>query len=285
MTPRTGDRAHTGPVGNSREHDDWDRAVTPEWVAGASAAWNWYPDDATVVETVELLLVRWPGYFRVPPGLIRVVHEASPEVALDTAGEHARGWGTDEMVVWVKLDAPDGLEEACLARGGRLDETVDVFALDLHDGPPDLDVPLDLVVRWQDDEATTRDALRVGMEAFEEGSVPDDAKVAALAAEASADLHSGRGGTALAYDGEHALAAGGLSIVDGVARIWGGGVVPGARGRGAYRAVLHARLGYAADRRIRLALVKGRVETSGPILRRAGFQVHGQERSYVVPLG
>ncbi len=29
-----------------------------------------------------------------------------------------------------------------------------------------------------------------------------------------------------------------------------------------------------------MALVKGRVQTSGPILRRAGFGVYGQERSY-----
>ena len=29
-----------------------------------------------------------------------------------------------------------------------------------------------------------------------------------------------------------------------------------------------------------LALVKGRVETSGPILRRAGFATYGQERCY-----
>jgi hypothetical protein len=29
-----------------------------------------------------------------------------------------------------------------------------------------------------------------------------------------------------------------------------------------------------------MALVKGRVETSAPVLRRAGFVEHGQERSY-----
>ena len=34
-----------------------------------------------------------------------------------------------------------------------------------------------------------------------------------------------------------------------------------------------------------MALVKGRVETSGPILRRAGFGVYGQERAYRMPLG
>jgi hypothetical protein len=34
-----------------------------------------------------------------------------------------------------------------------------------------------------------------------------------------------------------------------------------------------------------MALVKGRIETSGPVLRRAGFEVYGQERIYAVPLG
>jgi hypothetical protein len=69
-----------------------------------------------------------------------------------------------------------------------------------------------------------------------------------------------------------------------VARLWGGGVVPEARGRGAYRAVLAERLRYACEQGATLALVKGRVETSGPVLRRAGFAAHGQERSYVLTL-
>ena len=32
----------------------------------------------------------------------------------------------------------------------------------------------------------------------------------------------------------------------------------------------------------RLALVRGRVETSAPVLQRAGFQEYGQERSYLL---
>ncbi len=56
------------------------------------------------------------------------------------------------------------------------------------------------------------------------------------------------------------------------------------RGRGIYRALLAARLEYAVRHGATMALVKGRVETSGPILRRAGFAAHGQERSYRVPL-
>jgi hypothetical protein len=33
-----------------------------------------------------------------------------------------------------------------------------------------------------------------------------------------------------------------------------------------------------------MALVKGKVDTSGPILRRAGFASYGQEPLYAVPL-
>jgi GNAT superfamily N-acetyltransferase len=258
--------------------------MTPEAVASASAAWNWYPSDATVVDTDGFLLVRWPDYFRAPASLIRFDPTAAIEDTLDRAAEQVRGWGLEDLLVWVKLDAPDGLEAALQARGGTLDETVDVFALDLADGPPALDLPDDVEVRWQVDEATTRDAIQVGIEAFDEGSMPDDARVAELAAEAAADLAAGRAACALAYLDGRPVASGGLTLVDGVARLWGGGVAPSARGRGAYRAVLAARLDLAVEHGARMALVKGVVTTSGPILRRAGFEAFGQERSYVVRL-
>ena len=48
--------------------------------------------------------------------------------------------------------------------------------------------------------------------------------------------------------------------------------------------MLAARLDYAAAHDMTMALVKGRVQTSGPILRRAGFGVYGQERSYRLTL-
>lgn len=259
--------------------------VTPAEVAAASAAWNWFPDDAVTVDTDAYLLVRWPDYYLAAPTVIRFDSDAEVPATLDEAADHARGWGADALLVWVKLDAPADLEPELQRRGGVLDETVDVFALDLTSGAADLAVPGDLAVRWQVDEATTRDALEVGVAAFGEGSVPDDDRVRELAAQAADDFAAGRGASALAYLDDRPVAAGGLSMVDRVARLWGGGVVPDARGRGAYRAVLAARLAHAVAHGSTVALVKGRVETSGPILRRAGFEVFGQERSYVVALG
>ncbi|WP_139982028.1 GNAT family N-acetyltransferase [Nocardioides litoris] len=255
---------------------------TSEAVAAACAAWTWYPADATVVTTADLLLVRWPTYYEAPPTALTVDPAADVGPALDEALDQAREWGGEELLVWVRLDSPATLEDELRRRGGRLEETVDVLALDLDAPAPDLDVPGDVRVVWQTDVPTTRAVIEIGMAAFEEGSVPDDETLEALADEARADLAAGRGGSALALVDDRPVATGGLSLFDGVARLWGGGVFPGARGRGAYRAVLDARLRRARAEGATMALVKGRVDSSGPTLRRTGFTGFGQERSYVL---
>ena len=61
--------------------------------------------------------------------------------------------------------------------------------------------------------------------------------------------------------------------VDGAARLWGGVTLPRLRSRGAYRAVLAERLALAVAHGADIALVKGRIDTSAPILARAGFRV------------
>ena len=88
----------------------------------------------------------------------------------------------------------------------------------------------------------------------------------------------------VAYVDGRPVGTGGLTVADGVGRLWSGSVLEAHRGRGVYRALLAERLQYAVRQGATMALVKGRVDTSGPILRRAGFAAHGQERSYRVPL-
>ena len=56
------------------------------------------------------------------------------------------------------------------------------------------------------------------------------------------------------------------------------------RGRGAYRAVLDARLRTARAAGATLGLTHGVVDTSSPILRRIGFTRHGEERVLVLDL-
>jgi hypothetical protein len=48
--------------------------------------------------------------------------------------------------------------------------------------------------------------------------------------------------------------------------------------------VLDARLSYAVAHGATMALVKGKIDTSGPILRRAGFAAYGREPIYDIPL-
>jgi hypothetical protein len=77
---------------------------------------------------------------------------------------------------------------------------------------------------------------------------------------------------------------GGCTLRGEVAQLWGAVTLREYRRRGAYRAVLAERLRLARAHGATLALVKGRVETSGPILLRAGFTGYGEERCYWLPL-
>lgn len=260
--------------------------MTPDDVAAAAAAWVWFPDDATTYSTEELLLVRWPDWLGGPPTLLHLDARDEDDVdrLLAEAAGRAGGWECDRMDVRVPLGAPAALRETLEDLDAELVETVDVLALDLGTSVPDLAVPADLELRWQLDEATTRDHLRVGAEAFEDGGMPHDERVRELADETAAAHREGRGATAIAYLDGRPVGSGGVTLDGPVARLWGAGVVPDARGRGAYRTVLAARLQYAVAHDAELALVKGRVGTSAPVLRRAGFAAYGEERSYRLSL-
>jgi hypothetical protein len=258
--------------------------VPEDVVAAASRAWNWVPPNATKVETDEYLLLRMPEWFGIGLELMRL--DPGPErpagEVLDEVLERAREFGLPEVNCWVKLHNDPSLHDVFQQRGGVLDETLDVFALDLAGGAPDLEVPGALELRWATDPDTMRDNLRVGAEVFGDSMPPDDELLAEVE-RARQDANAGSGSVVAYLDGV-AVGCGGLSLVDGVARLWGGAVLEEARGRGAYRAVLDARLHRGVECGATMALVKGRVQTSGPILRRAGFEVYGQERSYRVPL-
>jgi len=254
--------------------------LSADEVRTAANAWLWFPPDAQVVDTDDFLLINWPGYFKKLPSLMRFTPAGKMEAAFNVATATARSWGFPSLTCWVKLDAPAGFEELLREHGVR-EETLDVFALDLAAGLPPAG-PGGFEIRWRSNLESSRDFEAVGIAAFSEGSIPDDLTLTRIGAEAQEDYLAGRGGHVLVYEEDRAVAAAGLTMAGTVARLWGGGVIPEARGRGAYRATVAARLRYAVDHGATMALVKGRIETSGPILRRLGFDVYGQESSYVV---
>jgi GNAT superfamily N-acetyltransferase len=256
-----------------------------EWrerVARASREWVWVPETAVRAETHDYLLVRFPDYFEHRLVLLDFRPGGDPGPVVDEVLARAREFEQPELVWWVKLGSPEGMDELVRSRGGVLDETLDVLALDLAPGAPDLGshpVPL----RWTTDEETLRHAYQVLKDVFG-GDVPPDRRLRVEIDQVRRDVERGRGGGVVAYLDDRPVGTGGLTVVDDVGRLWSGSVRASYRGRGVYRALLAERLEYAVRHGATMALVKGRVETSGPILRRAGFAGHGQERSYRVPL-
>ena len=251
-------------------------------VAAASRAWVWVPETAIRAETREYLLVRFPDYFEHPLALLDFRPQGDPAPLADEVLTRAREFEEPELLWWVRLGSPEATDELVRACGGVLEETLDVLALDLTRGAPELGSS-SVALRWTLDEPTLRDAYRVLKVVFG-GDIPPDQRLRIETDQVRRDVDAGRGGGVVAYVGGEPVGTGGLTVADGVARLWSGSVLEAHRGRGVYRALLAERLGYAARHGATMALVKGRVETSGPILRRAGFAAHGQERSYRVPL-
>ncbi len=272
------------------------RGVTPptrDRVLAASAAWVFVPAGAPRAEADEYLLVRHPDWTERPVQVART-HAGRPMAeVVDEVLERARPMvdpsvpASAEVAWWVRLDAPDGLEEALVARGARLDETVDVLAGTIADSEEHdctLDPADDVELRWSDDLAVFADAVHLAAEVFG-GTATDRSAIEATFPGEAAKVAGGGGGAVVAYLDGRPVGSGGLTVAGPDARLWGGVVLPEARGRGVYRAVLGARLRYAREAGADLAIVKGRVQTSGPILRRAGFAAFGQERSWLLPIG
>jgi len=258
--------------------------LTAESVAAASAAWVWVPDNATVAQTDEYTVLRMPDYFDYKLS-VNAFQPAGPlGEAVDRVLDRARSHGLPEVRWAVRLGGPAGLAAELEARGGRVELVLDVLACDLTGGRPPLPPSdADVTIRWATDFETARDGSVVQVTAFG-GTLPPDDRLEVNAGRDAATVPVGEGGMLVAYVAGAPAGAGGVTMADGVARLWGGSVVPALRGLGVYRAVLDARLAYAVTNGAVMALVKGKVDTSGPILRRAGFAVFGQEPHYTVPL-
>ena len=257
---------------------NWDA----EAVLAASNEWAWVPDGAPNVRTEEYLVVAYPDYFLTPTSA-RVFGSGRDAATLaDEIADAARGLGRNRL--WWRLSEftrPEGLESELTRRGATVVDRMDVLALPLADGVPDLPVPDDVEVRRVTDAATVRDAIVVGNDAFG-GDEPTDEQVAASLAEVERGLADDSGGRWVAYVSGRPAGTGGYTLAGEVCRLWGGGTHGSLRGRGAYRGVLDARLAAARAAGATLALTHGVVDTSSPILRRIGFTRYGEERTLVL---
>lgn len=249
----------------------------------ASADAVWEPDFAKVARTDDFTMVKYPAWFQFRTGVYRISSDKTPQELVDLVAAQARRWDSD--TVWFQgiSDAtrPSSLEAHLTKVGGEMVERVAILALDLTAPLPALDVPADAVSAQVLTAQQVADSDLVSDEAFEN----DEPNNEPLADRAAAWQTQVADGTGVAYvthlDGRPAGAGGSTYYTDsGIALLWGGSTARWARGRGAYRSNLAARLADAKARGLRIALVKGRVATSGPILRRAGFISYGEERAY-----
>lgn len=249
-----------------------------EEIARASAAWVWVPRDGEQ-ERTELQLVRYPARFG---GGVRASQVASARDAasvLDHAIARTRAWGEERLVFWTNAaDSPD-LEEELRRRGARHEDSTTVFARPIPGEP--VPVPDGIDVRVVRTLADVRDVDAINVPVWEQAPL-DAAGLEAERAEVAADAEARTGFRVVASIAGAPASTGGCTIADGFLRLWGAATLPELRGRGAYRGVLAERLLIGAEHGATTALVKGRVETSAPILARCGFAPCGEERSYVL---
>ena len=250
-------------------------------VTAANDAWaGTAPLGSEVVETPEYRMVRMPERFGSHL-MVQWVRSSRPaDAVLTDLAERAGEFGRPEAWVTVRLSAPDGLDEALLARGAELGDTYDVLAMPLPAEIKASDLP---ELRWATTFDVARDVNAVATVLFGGTKASDDVLTQRVTEEQE-KFAAGAGSTLAAYLDGTPVGVGSLEVADGVARLAGSGVLGSHRGRGIYRAMVAARLTYAVEHGATIALSQGNVSTSSPILQRLGFVAYGQERAYRLPL-
>ena len=268
---------------------------TPRHVLEAAAASQWCPDGAVEVLTDDYRLIRYPDGALDPAfPAAQVTWSRSERTAAEVIGEVAgrvRQWGKPGVAWWVSsATLPPGTEAALRAAGGKQIDAVQILAreLDGNDdaGPENPEGPAgsgDVSVALVAGERTFRAASMVTVRGWGRKE-PSRAVLAREYAEAVTDLAAWSSFRVLASVRGEPAATGGCTLRGEVAHLWGGVTLREYRHRGAYRAVLAERLRLARAHGATLALVKGRAETSGPILLRSGFVAYSEERCYWLPV-
>jgi len=261
---------------------------TPQRVLDAAAGMEWVPEGAIEMRTDDYRLVRYPDVVLDPTFHAAQVTWSRTTRPLDQViGEvtaSVRAWGLPGVAWWVSAASqPASTDDVLRARDAEMIDAVRVLAREIAADLPQLDVPSDAVVELVRDERTFRAASAVTVRGWER-SEPNEAEIARQFDEAIRELATWSSFRVVAVVDNEPVSTGGCTLVGEVAQLWGAVTLPASRGRGSYRAVLAERLRLARDHGATLALVKGRVLTSGPILLRAGFADYGEERCYWLPI-
>lgn len=243
----------------------------------------WLPARARVVERPELLYAITPEGRPGQNVVTRTRAEDSElsalvdEVTRAHQGEHSR---------WMLVPSCDSTTlRAALAHA------------DYHPGPEHFAYVLDVadfvprtvasfVVRQVQTRQELLDWLAVSAQAFGQPTALDEASLALELSRCTGT--QARVSRFVAYDptGE-AVSAGGMNLYPSLAFgfLWAGGTIPKAQGKGAYSAIVAARVRHARTLGLQHLGLYARHDTSAPIVAKQGFARHGLMQFWDRPCG
>jgi GNAT superfamily N-acetyltransferase len=237
------------------------------------------PTLAQLAESTAVHLLPQPGYETVVrdeltyiagPNNAWVLDAVEPDV--DWTREETRRRGVELIEWWVGWSAPASLAGELLGRGLVPDDEPVLTGMTCATEPPrapGVEVrPLETVEQYLA-------AVAVDWDVWNVAAAERERRLRTETARFEANQTAGTVHHWAAYDGGAPVGFGrAIDMAEGAA-LMGGAVLPSARGRGVYRALVHARWEHAAGRGTPLLVVQaGRM--SAPILAGLGFQSHGE---------
>jgi GNAT superfamily N-acetyltransferase len=198
------------------------------------------------------------------------------EANVDWARAESRRRGISLVEWWVGWSAPPSLADELLGLGLVPDDEPVLTGMTSATEPP---AAPDIDVRPLETAAQFLEAIAVDWEVWQ---TPEDERTKRRAIEVDRFDAEHAAGTAhhwAAYEDGRPVGFGrGVDMEDGVA-LMGGAVLPEARGRGVYRALVRARWDHAVARGTPLLVVQAG-PMSAPVLDGLGFVRHGEIRLY-----
>jgi len=198
------------------------------------------------------------------------------EPNVDWARDESRRRGIKLVEWWVGWSTPPSLVDELLSLGLVPDDEPVLTGMTSAKEPP---AAPDIDVRPIETAAQFLEAIAVDWEVWQ---TPEDERTKRRAIEVGRFDAEHAAGTAhhwAAYDAGRPIGFGrGVDMEDGVA-LMGGAVLPEARGRGVYRALVRARWDHAVARGTPLLVVQAG-PMSAPVLDGLGFERHGEIRLF-----
>lgn len=229
----------------------------------------WVPPDVTVVDEEGLLVMHCPRGDTNYNMVLRLRPNGDEEALV--ARVLALHRGRPSLVPVNSVNASPALLRALQSQGYVLQVRHHAYLCDVRDyrsrSHPGIEGRLVSTL------PELRAFMRVSDLAFGKAQVRTQAELDLFLA----DGNGPRVRRAVAWSDEEPLSAGGITAHPkvGMGFLWGGGTAPRGRYRGAYSAVMEARIAWAATIGLETVGLYARVDTSAPVVASQGFRRHG----------